>query len=135
HADCDNAFEASSDTVAGFMLPQDMDHPGSYSFSNLGPGTYFVALGLLPGLVQTYPASPSYYMVHLQSAEVADGRDFGVFRTITISGQIYTDTSGSNPSGLGLASVTVQLFHDGNGNGQYDPGADPLSQSTTTDAS
>jgi uncharacterized repeat protein (TIGR01451 family) len=65
--------------------------------------------------------------------------DFGLVPTTTLSlGNLVwadVDNSGTvNNSESGIANVTVQLYHDTNGNNQYDAGTDTFVGSTVTDS-
>src|SRR6185436_13997571 len=99
---------------------------GSYSFANLGPGSYTVQEIAPAGYTQT--AGNSGYTIAAQSGTNSTANNFANFQQITISGTKYTDITGD---GLGdgdtpLAGVTINLFKDG--------GVNPVA-TTTTDAS
>src|SRR5262249_17745264 len=59
---------------------------GSYSFANLGPGTYTIQEVQQTGWTQTAPVPPGTYTVTASSGTDVGGRDFGNFRLVMISG-------------------------------------------------
>src|SRR5262249_61135636 len=58
----------------------------SYSFANLGPGTYTIQEVQQTGWTQTAPVPPGTYTVTASSGTDVGGRDFGNFRLVMISG-------------------------------------------------
>src|SRR5262249_13156131 len=84
------------------------DAAGHYSFTNVGPGSYQIRLVTPAGYVDTTPQRA----VVTASGQDQGGQDFGVFRTITISGRIFTDQAGDgtfSAGDTGLASRQVLL--------------------------
>jgi protocatechuate 3,4-dioxygenase beta subunit len=81
---------------------------GSYSFTSLLPGTYTVQVLSESGYVASSPASVTVADDNGQSDTV----NFGEFVPVTISGEVYSDSSGSGLSGwtvdLVKGSQTVQ---------------------------
>ena len=85
---------------------------GTYSFSNLGPGTYTLAEVLPANTILT--AHPAGTIV-LPSLVPSIGNDFDNFRRFAISGTVFQDLTGD---GLSLddppfPGVTVELFLNG----------------------
>ena len=104
------------------------DANGNYSFANFGPGTYYVREVGQPSWQQTTPNPPD---IVAQSGTDVPNVNFGNFKQITISGQVFNDLNDNgnkDPGEPGLAGWTV--FLDTNNNGQPDPGE----PTTTTDA-
>lgn len=99
----DGAAVASATTAAD----------GSYSFSDLGPGTYFVQEVILSGSVQT--GAPAYYTVNAASGVNVPNENFADFQYITISGTKFTDITGNGFSAddTPLAGVTINLYKNG----------------------
>jgi protocatechuate 3,4-dioxygenase beta subunit len=98
---------------------------GSYTIAGLEPGTYTVREIPQAGWVQSAPADQSFYTVVLGQDDAATGIDFGNYRPITLSGQVFDDVNGNgvkDPGEPGLAGWTV--FVDQLGTGVYDP-SDP----------
>ncbi|VTR96973.1 Serine-aspartate repeat-containing protein F OS=Candidatus Accumulibacter sp. BA-93 GN=sdrF PE=4 SV=1: Cna_B: Cna_B: Cna_B: Cna_B: Cna_B: Cna_B: Cna_B: Cna_B: Cna_B: Cna_B: Cna_B: Cna_B: Cna_B: Cna_B: Cna_B: Cna_B [Gemmata massiliana] len=91
---------------------------GTYSFSNLAPGTYFVQ-ELVPAGYQQTAGNAGYVVVIGQggvtSGGTSSGNDFANFQKITISGTKYNDITGNSFSAddTPLAGVTINLFKDG----------------------
>jgi SdrD B-like protein/type IX secretion system substrate protein len=86
---------------------------GTYSFANLGPGTYQVSEGSLAGWTQTAPVSPSTYSVIPQSGQTVTGRDFGNFQRVSISGTKFEDINGNgikDGGEPGLPGWRIQLY-------------------------
>ena len=86
---------------------------GTYSFTNLGPGTYQVSEGVQAGWTQTLPASPSSYTVVPQSGQTVTGRDFGNFQRISISGSKFEDVNANGVKDGGdplLPGWRIQLY-------------------------
>ncbi|HUB24782.1 MAG TPA: SdrD B-like domain-containing protein, partial [Tepidisphaeraceae bacterium] len=86
---------------------------GSYSFSNLRPGTYTVTEtpppGLLPGIQNSSGSSES---LAITGGESLSGVSFGELSPATIGGVVYTDTNddGSQDDGeSGIPSVSMTL--------------------------
>jgi len=123
---------------------------GSYSYSNLRPGTYSLSEGsvtnYLPGLAQVgsgatvsgiadnLAASPTFGNlisgINLQNADSASDYNFGELLITALSGVVYNDNNadGNQDAGEpGIAGVTVTL------SGNDDLGQ-PVSQATTTAA-
>jgi hypothetical protein len=123
----DGAAVASTTTAAG---------TGAYSFTDLGPGTYFVREVVPTGWIQTAPAAPGYYTVIAASGvDVAD-RDFANFQLVNISGMKFNDynTDGDRDAGEpGIQGWTIYLYRDSDQDGQLDAD-DPLVAATTTGA-
>lgn len=114
------------------VTTRNTDSNGNYTFTNVGPGTYFVREVLQGGWMQT-TADPAP-IVAASGSDVA-GVNFGNFRLISISGQKFGDTDGDAvkdttpaPGELGLQGWTI--FLDDDNNGVLDTGE----TSTTTDA-
>jgi hypothetical protein len=98
---------------------------GSYTIAGLEPGTYTVREMPQPAWVQSFPTEQSFYTVMLGQDDVATGIDFGNYRPVTLSGQVFHDVNGNgvkDPGEAGLAGWTV--FVDQIGNGVFDP-SDP----------
>jgi uncharacterized delta-60 repeat protein len=99
---------------------------GTYTFSNLTPGTYVVRQELISsGWYQTEPAGGAARAVVVASGQAVTGQDFGqaIVQTATISGTVFADTNGDGKQETGepgLAGVTV--FVDSNRNGTLDSG-------------
>jgi hypothetical protein len=72
----DGTLESRDRLVASRFSAAD----GSYTFSNLAPGTYFVAEKTPGHFVRTAPTSVSYYTVHLAAGDAVTGQDFANFQ-------------------------------------------------------
>ncbi|MBY0457122.1 MAG: hypothetical protein K2V38_07285, partial [Gemmataceae bacterium] len=83
---------------------------GTYSFTGLTPGTYFVKEVVPAGSIQT--AGSAVYTVTTTSGQVATGRDFGNFQLTSISGTKFRDLTGNGFSGddTPLNGVTINLY-------------------------
>jgi uncharacterized protein (DUF2141 family) len=119
-----------------------VDASGSYSFTNLGPGTFRIREVLQNGYVQTTAVPADQQST---SGATITGVNFGNFQLNTITGQVFNDltTAGSFANGdPGLAGWTVNLLNlatnasvsattDGNGNFSFanvGPGTFSLSE-------
>lgn len=112
---------------------------GSYTFSNLGPGTYTIREVQQDGWKQTDPTSDDSsiggqsdksYVITMTSNGNKTQRNFGNFHLGTISGQKFNDINGDgarNGEDFGLEDWII--FLDANDNGELDEGE----TSTTTD--
>jgi hypothetical protein len=98
---------------------------GTYLFANVGPGSYTLKVVGQSGYVATtatsLPVTPT-------SGQSVSSLNFGEFKTVTLSGEVYND---ANDNGVidsgepGLAGWTVNLLNAQN----------QVTQTTTTDAS
>ena len=111
------------------------DASGSYSFANLGPGTYRLREVLPAGSTQT---TPNPLDIVASSGSNVTGINFGnftnSFQLIIIGGLKFNDINGNgiqDPGDVGLAGIT--LFIDANLNGVFDAGE--LSTVTTASGS
>src|SRR5262249_37924733 len=122
--DGDNVFNAAQDTVVDMKVSLSSGAVGTYSFSGVQPGTYFVVQTPPSGYVQSAPVSPSYYTVKPVSGTNVTKQDFDDFKSASISGTTFSDPVGNGilASGTPLGSVTVNLYRDTNGNGILDAG-------------
>src|SRR5262249_28261845 len=117
----DGAPQAGEPAAAGWVVELDKnangtvdqtattDANGNYSFSGLGNGIYRLRLRGQTGWTQS---SLPIVDIQAESGTNATGRNFGVFRLITINGQVYYDVTGNgilNAGDLGLAGRLVQL--------------------------
>ncbi|MBM4166346.1 MAG: T9SS type A sorting domain-containing protein [Ignavibacteria bacterium] len=69
------------------------DEFGSYSFTNLLPGTYYIYQILPNDWVQTFP--DSQYTIIIDSNEVELGKFFGSFKFASASGYVFNDKNGN----------------------------------------
>src|SRR5262249_4583393 len=116
------------DTVAGTRTTPTSGQVGTYSFSGLLPGTYFVQETAPAGYVQTAPLSPATYKVTVSSSgAVFANKNFANFKTITISGTTLRDITNDGFSGddTPLGGMVVTLYKD-NGDGVFDPAQDAV---------
>ncbi len=106
------------DSAGDLLATTTTDVNGNYSFSDLGPGTYTVEEEIMPGWVQTAPAPPGTYTFMAGSGTNLAGLNFGDFESVTYTGTVYDDLSGSGviaPGDPGLQGWTVELL-DSSGN-------------------
>ncbi|MBL9143555.1 MAG: carboxypeptidase regulatory-like domain-containing protein [Verrucomicrobiaceae bacterium] len=110
---------------------------GSYSFTNLAPGSYIVVETQPAGYLDvtdvdsTTPgddaanssAADNRIPVAVNAGETDDGNDFIEEQPGVISGSVLADTNNDNTGDTGLSSVTVTLFTDPNGDGDPADGA------------
>ncbi len=120
---------------------------GNYSFGNLHVGSYVVSESTQAGWVQTVP-SAGYAESITAGAQTRNNRDFGNFKTGSISGNLhFDDEADSSLAGdAGLSGWTVRLLDTGgvilqttlaNGSGFYSfnhlmPGIYTVSESLQT---
>ena len=107
---------------------------GTYSFTNLGPGTYSVQEVVPAGYTQT--GGVGGYSISATSGGSYTGKNFDDFQNVSISGTKYDDITGNGFSSddTGLGGVTVKLFKDTNNDGVL-TSADGNAVATTTTAS
>jgi protocatechuate 3,4-dioxygenase beta subunit len=89
---------------------------GTYSFANLGPGTYTLQEVVQTGWVQTQPTNPpGTYTLQAISSTNASGLDFGNFQSVTVSGNVYNDLNGNgqDQGEPGLQGWTVNVVDAG----------------------
>jgi sarcosine oxidase gamma subunit len=105
---------------------------GTYSFTNLGPGRYFVQEVVPSVAIKTF--GPAFYTIVASSGANVPAQDFGNFTLITISGHTFNDldANGTDNGDPGQGGVTIQLIKDSNNNGMND---DAVFATTTTAAS
>jgi uncharacterized protein (DUF2141 family) len=120
----DNVFNPAQDTVVDTKTSLSSGAVGTYSFSGVLPGTYFVVQAPPSGYVQSAPSSPSYYTVKPVSGTNVTKQDFDDFKSASVSGTTFSDPVGNGilASGTPLGNVTVNLYRDTNGNGGLDAG-------------
>jgi hypothetical protein len=106
----DGIFDSSTDAVYG--TPQITAANGSYSFTGLNPGTYFIQETVPDGYVQTAPTTASFYTITAISNGNLTNQNFDNFKTITITGRTLQDTTGNGLSvdDTPLGNVTVTLY-------------------------
>lgn len=106
---------------------------GSYSFGNLGPGTYFVQEVVQSGWTQT--GGNAGYTIMATSGFNCTGNNFDNFQNGTIRGAKYLDLTGNGLTAddTALGGVTIQLYRDANNDGQL-TGVDggPVATTVTT---
>ena len=99
-------------TVAGTKTAWD----GSYTFTDVPPGTYVVSELMQAGWVQTAPAAGSY-TVDLAVGTKVNGKDFGNVRAAEIRGMKFNDLDldgwhDANEPGLGGWTITLDRNGD-----------------------
>ena len=106
---------------------------GSWSFSNLGPGTYFVQEVVPSGYVSTFPIPSTYTIGGISGTDVGN-LNFANFKKISLSGKKYKDLTGNGISSddTAFAGVTINLYRDANNNGTFESGSDTFISSTMT---
>jgi sarcosine oxidase gamma subunit len=114
---------------------------GTYSFTNLGPGTYTVQEEVPGGSIETF-GNAGYTFCPLISGTTSTGDDFGNFQLITVSGHKFNDILGDGPSKddlplqgwvihLTQGNVSLNATTDANGSYEFDnvgPGTYTLSE-------
>ena len=107
---------------------------GSYSFADLGAGTYTIEEINQAGWYQTEPQHPFVYTLTATSGSSQSGLNFGNFQLIDVTGNVYNDLNGNgnlDPGEPGLQGWTVNLedqsgnivattTSDANGNYEFD---------------
>jgi hypothetical protein len=108
-ANNDGILEVGTDTLIASTTTASN---GTYSFSGLAPGTYFVQQTLPPGYFQT--GGPSYYTITPTSGGVATGNNFDDFQRAGLSGTVFQDLTGNGLSPddppLSAVPVTIDLY-------------------------
>lgn len=136
--DVDNngVLDTAIDTLEQSVItPTTSGVAGSYTFNNVGGGKHIIHQVLPAGYTQTSPTTNfGNYVLTTGNATVISNRDFGDFKTVTISGRAFNDTPplGDGSGDSGSNGVTIQLFRDVNGNGMLDGGDMPAAPDTTT---
>ena len=122
-------YKTGDNTVAGTATS---DVSGNYGFTNLLPGSYYVAFGSLSGYGLTYanrgaddlidsdatPATGVTGNYLLSAGDTNNTVDAGYFQTVTLGDRVWNDvnTNGVQDIGeSGLAGVTVSLYRPGFG--------------------
>ncbi|MCA9327082.1 VWA domain-containing protein [Candidatus Saccharibacteria bacterium] len=86
---------------------------GSYTFSNLGPGTYVVCEVQQNGWTQTYPGGTGCHELKVtDSGQAQDDVNFGNFKNADIKGYKFNDHNGNGQEDNGdehLTGWTIQL--------------------------
>jgi SdrD B-like domain len=90
---------------------------GSYNFTNLSPGSYFVQEVVPAGWTQT--GGIGGYSIVAQCGLPVGGKNFDDFQNMSVSGTKYLDVTGNGYTSddTGLGGVTINLFKDTNGSG------------------
>lgn len=104
---------------------------GSYSFTGLDPGTYFIQEVNQPTYTETAPPGNTY-TVSLASGDNKGSFDFDNFKNMSISGTKFNDLNGNGTQDAGeptLQGWTIQLYTDTGGTLTAVSG-----ETTTTDA-
>ncbi len=117
-ANANAALDLGTDVLIGGAIT---DFLGQYSFSNVGPGTYFVREIIpvaVPAWVQTVPPLPTQHYIINPATSGTDvtSRDFGNYQPSTISGRKFDDRDGDGSDDLGsdpgLVGWTIQLWQE-----------------------
>jgi hypothetical protein len=99
------------------------DSQGNYVLGGLPAGDVAVREQLQSGWVQTAPAQGAYTVSIGDVTTRVPGLDFGLFRLVPVSGNVYQDLNNNgmrDPGEPGLGNWI--LYDDLNGNGIFDPG-------------
>ncbi len=88
---------------------------GSYQFSNLDTGMYVVQERNIPFMMRSVPTQGNTYSETITSGgQIKSGRNFGHFRSNTVSGTVYNDLNANgvkDTSDPPLAGWKVHLHH------------------------
>jgi len=106
------------DSSGNLVATTTSDANGNYEFDNLFPGTFTIEEILQNGWTQTQPVSPNDYTVTIQSGTNETGLNFGNFKSLSVSGNVYNDQNGDGLKNSGEQSLpgwTVNLL-DSSGN-------------------
>ena len=141
----DGIYNASDDA---FVSTTFTDATGFYQFPSLLPaGSYLVFVDTADSDLPTDAFGNLYvlttsdtdpYTVTLAGAEIHGDADFGFGTGAIIGDTIWRDDNGDglqSETETGLANITVNLYNDVNGDGDYDSGTDTLVATDVTDSS
>jgi YD repeat-containing protein len=106
-------LDASNHVVATVKT----DANGDYALTQVPPGSYTIAVVPQTGYVETEPASPGTYAVTVTAGQSVNDLNFGEFKTITLSGEVFDDINGDGSldgGDPGLAGWTVDLLDASN---------------------
>jgi hypothetical protein len=113
-----------TDASGTFITSTTTAADGSYSFSNLSPGTYFVQETVPSGYVQT--GGDAGYVVTVGGNGIGSGgtaadNDFDNFKTGRITGKKFTDITGNSFSAddTVLGDVTINLYRGTDASGTF----------------
>jgi photosystem II stability/assembly factor-like uncharacterized protein/protocatechuate 3,4-dioxygenase beta subunit len=104
-----------TNTGTGVVTNAVTDAFGNFSFPNIGPGNYTIAEVQKPGWTQTSATPAGFQGI---SGTDRTGRNFGNFRLITVTGNVFNDANGNgvrDPGEPGIGGITVQLDIGSNG--------------------
>ncbi|HSV14402.1 MAG TPA: SdrD B-like domain-containing protein [Tepidisphaeraceae bacterium] len=95
------------------------DATGTYTFSNLVPGTYHVHQVTPTGWRRTTPTSSTYTLT-LKAGGVATARNFAMTQKVLITGNVFNDANGSKTRDSGEAGLSGwRVFIDSNNDGVW----------------
>jgi hypothetical protein len=103
----DTNHSGSLDTGDWLVATKTTGADGSYSFSNLAPGRYFVTESTPSGFVRTAPAASSYYTVDVTGGQTVTGQDFANFQKPNRS--VVTNVSFTVTAPDGTQTVVTNL--------------------------
>jgi hypothetical protein len=108
---------------------------GTYSFADVGPGTYFVQEVVPTGYQQTGGLA-GYTIAATSGAAYADRNFANFFTKGSISGKKFLDTTGNGLTAddTALAGIKIKLYRDTNNNGTLDTAELATAVTTTTAA-
>ncbi|GIW75101.1 MAG: hypothetical protein KatS3mg104_0164 [Phycisphaerae bacterium] len=105
---------------------------GSYSFSNLTPGTYIVRRDGLPAGYRFSTPVDQYFEIALTAGEDSTGNNFGTTSKSTIGGYFFMDDDGDGVFDSGESGLSGRtMYIDANTNNAYDTG-EATAQSDST---
>ena len=106
-----NLYQNGSGPVASTVTAAD----GSYSFTNLGPGTYYVQEAVPAGYTQTGGTHAGDYTFTAHSGQSVGNFNFDDFQNISISGTKFNDITGNSFYGDDTwpGGVTINLYLNG----------------------
>jgi protocatechuate 3,4-dioxygenase beta subunit len=132
-----NLLDADGNIIATVVTNPD----GTFSFSGVPNGAYTIQIGdannLLGDYQGTSPVAFAGELAVLVAGADVSGVNFGYNQPGAIGDTIWSDANGDgvqDPGELGIAGVTVELFYDADGDGQFDANVDTLIATAVTDA-
>ena len=127
----EEGLQTDGDEVVGMFIT---GGDGAYSFTDLGPGDYYVAENVPDGWMQTAPADDIHSLSGASGEDLVD-LHFANFERFDLSGTKFNDINGDGitDDDTTLAEVAIHLYRESNGEPGLQTDGDTLVDSTLTD--